>query len=163
MRMLGRYEDSLDWFDRALAVGPNHAFAIQGKAATLNALHRFDEAHNLWDNALDIEPTSQFAKDGKSYCEAQLKRRDPETSEESVSAESKTPTLDEQGRDLTALAEAGELPMVIGRQDEIRAVMKTLVRRLKANPLLLGEPGVGKTAVVEGVASASYRATNLLA
>jgi ATP-dependent Clp protease ATP-binding subunit ClpC len=153
MRMLGRYEESLDRFDKALSVGQNHAFAIQGKAATLNALQRFEEARELWDRALDIEPTSQFAKDGKSYCEAQLKRRDTESpAEETPVSESATPTLDEQGRDLTALAAAGSLPLVIGRENEIRAVMKTLVRRLKANPLLLGEPGVGKTAVVEGVA-----------
>jgi ATP-dependent Clp protease ATP-binding subunit ClpC len=152
MRMLGQYEESLEWFDRALAVNPNHAFAVQGKAATLNALQRFSDARTLWERALDIEPTSQFARDGMAYCDAQLKRHDSEDPEERPASESKTPTLDEQGRDLTALAHAGALPMVIGRNDEIRSVMKTLVRRLKANPLLLGEPGVGKTAVVEGVA-----------
>src|SRR5690606_2604389 len=75
---------------------------------------------------------------------------EPAVEEEPV--ESATPTLDEQGRDLTALAREGKLPKVIGRDKEIRQVMKTLVRRLKANPLLLGEPGVGKTAVVEGLA-----------
>ncbi|MCB9681507.1 MAG: tetratricopeptide repeat protein [Alphaproteobacteria bacterium] len=155
MRMLGRYEDCLGWFDKALAVGTNHAFAIQGKAAALNALQRFDDAVVYWNHALEIEPQSQFALDGKAYCEAQLRRIDAERGEDDEPAstsESSTPTLDEQGRDLTALARAGKLPKVIGRDREIRQVMKTLVRRLKANPLLLGEPGVGKTAVVEGLA-----------
>jgi ATP-dependent Clp protease ATP-binding subunit ClpC len=146
MRMLGEYEPSLIWFDRALAEGPRHAFAIQGKAAALNALHRFEEALPLWEAAIEIEPSSQFALDGRTICETNLKNSGEEAKQ------STTPTLDEQARDLTALAAAGKLSRVVGRQSEIRAVMKTLVRRLKANPLLLGDPGVGKTAVVEGVA-----------
>jgi ATP-dependent Clp protease ATP-binding subunit ClpC len=146
MRMLGDYEGSLAWFDRALAAGPRHAFAIQGKAAALNALTRWEQALPLWNLALEIDPQSPFAKEGKSQAEAHA----PKGSEKP--AESVTPTLDEQGRDLTALAAAGKLPLIVGRDTEVRAVMKTLVRRLKANPLLLGEPGVGKTAVVEGVA-----------
>ncbi len=154
MRMLGDYEGSLAWFDRALAVGPRHAFAIQGKAAALNALRRFKEAHPLWEKALEIDVRSQFALDGKAYCESQLKsaKLDEKEGAEEPETESTTPTLDEQGRDLTALARAGKLNRVIGRASEIRSVMKTLVRRQKANPLLLGDPGVGKTAVVEGVA-----------
>jgi ATP-dependent Clp protease ATP-binding subunit ClpC len=154
LRMLGRYQDGLEWFDKALAIGPNHAFAIQGKAAALNAVQRYAEALVWWNKALEIEPSSAFAQDGKNYCEAQLKRPDHHPPEEEAAPVAKggTPTIDEQGRDLTALAASGGLPPVIGREHEIRAVMKTLVRRLKANPLLLGEPGVGKTAVVEGVA-----------
>src|SRR5690606_23789847 len=128
-------------------VGPRHAFAVQGKAAALNALQRYQEALPLWEKALEIEPSSPFAREGKAACDAALRRPDEEEE-----AESTTPTLDEQGRDLTALARRGELPPIVGREKEIRAVTKTLVRRLKANPLLLGDPGVGKTAVVEGVA-----------
>ncbi len=56
------------------------------------------------------------------------------------------------GRDLTALAESGKLDPVIGRDDEIRRIMEILSRRTKNNPVLIGEPGVGKTAVVEGLA-----------
>jgi ATP-dependent Clp protease ATP-binding subunit ClpC len=151
MRMLGDYEASLAWFDKALAVGPKHAFAIQGKAAALNALRRFKDALPLWEKALEIDARSQFAIDGKTYCESQIKAQKDESGE-AEEAESATPTLDEQGRDLTALARQGKLTHVVGREQEIRAVMKTLVRRQKANPLLLGDPGVGKTAVVEGVA-----------
>jgi len=150
MRMLGDHEGSLAWFDQALAVGPNHAFAIQGKAAALNSLGRYKEALPLWKKALSLDPQSQFALDGRSFCEAQLESADEEEEEEEEV--SLTPTLDEQGRDLTSLAKEGKLGHIVGRKQEIRSVMKTLVRRQKANPLLLGDPGVGKTAVVEGVA-----------
>jgi len=63
-----------------------------------------------------------------------------------------TPTLDSFSRDLTALARDGKLDPVIGREPEIRRVIQILSRRTKNNPCLIGEPGVGKTAVVEGLA-----------
>ncbi len=65
---------------------------------------------------------------------------------------SKTPALDEFGRDLTELAQSGKLDPVIGREDEIERVVQILCRRTKNNPVLIGEPGVGKTAIVEGLA-----------
>jgi ATP-dependent Clp protease ATP-binding subunit ClpB len=61
-------------------------------------------------------------------------------------------SLDKYGRDLTALARSGKLDPVIGRDDEIRRVIQVLSRRTKNNPVLIGEPGVGKTAIVEGLA-----------
>jgi ATP-dependent Clp protease ATP-binding subunit ClpC len=64
---------------------------------------------------------------------------------------SKTPALDSFGRDLTKLAEEGELDPVIGRRNEIERLIQILCRRTKNNPVLLGEPGVGKTAIVEGL------------
>ena len=64
-----------------------------------------------------------------------------------------TSTLDQYSRDLTALAREGKLDPVIGRQDEITRVIQILSRRTKNNPCLIGEPGVGKTAVVEGLAA----------
>jgi ATP-dependent Clp protease ATP-binding subunit ClpC len=64
----------------------------------------------------------------------------------------KTPALDAFGRDLTALAREGKLDPVIGREDEIERILQVLCRRTKNNPILLGEPGVGKTAIVEGLA-----------
>lgn len=64
----------------------------------------------------------------------------------------KTPSLDSFGRDLTALAREGKLDPVIGRSKEIERVLQILVRRTKNNPVLLGEAGVGKTAIVEGLA-----------
>ena len=69
--------------------------------------------------------------------------QDPETTYES---------LDKYARDLTALAREGKLDPVIGRDEEIRRTMQVLVRRTKNNPVLIGEPGVGKTAIVEGIA-----------
>lgn len=65
---------------------------------------------------------------------------------------SQTPTLDQYSRDLTALAEEGRLDPVIGRESEIQRVIQIGSRRTKNNPCLVGEPGVGKTAVVEGIA-----------
>lgn len=65
---------------------------------------------------------------------------------------SKTPTLDNFGRDLTALAKDGKLDPVIGREKEIERVSQILSRRKKNNPLLIGEPGVGKSAIAEGLA-----------
>jgi len=70
----------------------------------------------------------------------------------SSSGKSKTPALDAFGRDLTESARRGELDPVIGRADEIERVVQVLSRRTKNNPVLLGEPGVGKTAIVEGLA-----------
>ncbi|MCL2762888.1 MAG: ATP-dependent Clp protease ATP-binding subunit [Treponema sp.] len=63
-----------------------------------------------------------------------------------------TPTLDNFSRDLTALARAGKLDPVIGRQNEMNRIVRILARRTKNNPILTGEPGVGKTAIVEGLA-----------
>jgi ATP-dependent Clp protease ATP-binding subunit ClpC len=71
---------------------------------------------------------------------------------EKSSKKSKTPALDAFGRDLTELAREGKLDPVIGRKDEIERVTMILSRRTKNNPVLLGEPGVGKTAIVEGLA-----------
>src|SRR3989454_2652616 len=70
----------------------------------------------------------------------------------SKGTKSKTPALDSFGRDLTDLARQGKLDPVIGRQNEIERVIQVLSRRTKNNPVLLGEAGVGKTAIVEGLA-----------
>ncbi|MCA8960711.1 MAG: ATP-dependent Clp protease ATP-binding subunit [Planctomycetes bacterium] len=70
----------------------------------------------------------------------------------SAKGRSKTPALDSFGRDLTEMAREGKLDPVIGREEEIERVMQVLSRRTKNNPVLLGEPGVGKSAIVEGLA-----------
>ena len=67
-------------------------------------------------------------------------------------SKSKTPTLDEFGKNLTELARQGKIDPVIGREDEIKRVIQILSRRSKNNPCLIGEPGVGKTAIAEGLA-----------
>jgi ATP-dependent Clp protease ATP-binding subunit ClpC len=74
------------------------------------------------------------------------------TAGEKKKSDVKTPLLDQLATDLTALAEQGKLDPVIGRQKEIERVIQILARRTKNNPALVGEPGVGKTAIVEGLA-----------
>ena len=70
---------------------------------------------------------------------------------------SKTPALDHFSRDITHLAEKGDLDPVIGREEEIERVAQILTRRKKNNPVLIGEPGVGKTAIIEGLAQRIIR------
>jgi ATP-dependent Clp protease ATP-binding subunit ClpC len=74
------------------------------------------------------------------------------TNKNKAKGKSSTPTLDQYSRDLTAYAREGKLDPVIGREDEIQRVVQILSRRTKNNPCLVGEPGVGKTAVAEGLA-----------
>jgi len=76
----------------------------------------------------------------------------PPSGEQAAARKSKTPALDSFGRDLTELARQGKLDPVIGREREIERTMQILCRRTKNNPVLLGEAGVGKTAIVEGFA-----------
>ena len=71
--------------------------------------------------------------------------------------EGKYQALERYGRDLTEVARKGKLDPVIGRDDEIRRVIQVLARRTKNNPVLIGEPGVGKTAIVEGLAQRIVR------
>ena len=75
----------------------------------------------------------------------------------SPNPESTYQALERYGRDLTALARQGKLDPVIGRDEEIRRVIQVLLRRTKNNPVLIGEPGVGKTAIVEGLAQRIVR------
>jgi ATP-dependent Clp protease ATP-binding subunit ClpC len=84
---------------------------------------------------------------------AGVESEEPQQQEKSQQkGKSKTPALDSFGRDLTELAREGQLDPVIGRKDEIERVIQILCRRQKNNPVLLGEAGVGKTAIVEGLA-----------
>ncbi len=82
-------------------------------------------------------------EDGGEQYSAQRKPADPK---------SKTPVLDNFGRDLTKMAEAGKLDPIVGREKEIERVSQILSRRKKNNPILIGEPGVGKSAIAEGLA-----------
>ena len=74
------------------------------------------------------------------------------SSQQKGNKKSKTPVLDNFGRDLTKLAEGNKLDPVVGREKEIERVSQILSRRKKNNPLLIGEPGVGKSAIAEGLA-----------
>ncbi|MEE1330033.1 MAG: Clp protease N-terminal domain-containing protein, partial [Acutalibacteraceae bacterium] len=77
---------------------------------------------------------------------------EPKTFSSAGKSDSKIPTLSKYGRDLTEEAKKGKLDPVIGREKEIERIIQILCRRTKNNPCLIGEPGVGKTAVVEGLA-----------
>jgi ATP-dependent Clp protease ATP-binding subunit ClpC len=81
-----------------------------------------------------------------------MERSSSSSSSSSSQRQSKTPYLDALGTDLTEMAEAGRLDPVVGRANEIERVIQILSRRNKNNPALIGEPGVGKTAIVEGLA-----------
>jgi ATP-dependent Clp protease ATP-binding subunit ClpB len=112
-----------------------------------------DEAKRLEDDyvstehlllALDVVPREQLlAKIAEVRGGQRVTSQDPEGSYQA---------LEKFGRDLTALAESGKLDPVIGRDEEIRRVIQVLSRRTKNNPVLIGDPGVGKTAIVEGLA-----------
>ncbi|MEZ5065185.1 MAG: ATP-dependent Clp protease ATP-binding subunit [bacterium] len=96
----------------------------------------------------------ELGADRKRVREETLKLLGGSTQGSAKAAEKKseTPALDQFGRDLTQLAIEGKLDPVIGREEEIERVIQVLCRRKKNNPVLIGEPGVGKTALVEGLA-----------
>lgn len=85
-------------------------------------------------------------KRGSSY------QQKSSSAKQTAGSKSKTPVLDNFGRDITKLAETGSLDPIVGRENEIERVSQILSRRKKNNPILIGEPGVGKTAIVEGLA-----------
>ncbi|MFN5310928.1 MAG: ATP-dependent Clp protease ATP-binding subunit [Flavobacteriales bacterium] len=94
------------------------------------------------------QPRAEFPSSGQeeneeNFGQAQRKSADPK---------SKTPVLDNFGRDLTKMAELGRLDPIVGREKEIERVSQILSRRKKNNPILIGEPGVGKSAIAEGLA-----------
>ena len=95
---------------------------------------------------------AQSAGQASPICSAPLSSAGEPTPSTSDTASSTTPLLDRLGRDLTALARQGLLAPVVGREEETAWVIETLLRDTKRNPVLLGPPGVGKTAIVEGLA-----------
>ncbi|MDR1180348.1 MAG: ATP-dependent Clp protease ATP-binding subunit [Spirochaetales bacterium] len=103
----------------------------------------------LRDIVMELSGNS-FQQGRTSVFEGALPRR--KTSGTGSSGMRKTPTLDEFSRDLTQMAAEHKLDPVVGREKEIRRVTQILARRTKNNPVLIGEPGVGKTAIVEGLA-----------
>lgn len=98
-------------------------------------------------------PTSEsFPEDEDTSADASKGSAFGNTGGTKTAKKSKTPVLDNFGRDLTAQAEEGKLDPVVGREEEIQRVSQILSRRKKNNPLLIGEPGVGKSAIAEGLA-----------
>ena len=103
-------------------------------------------------NYMELPSASSFPEEKDEENESSKENPFVPTSESRVNVKSKTPVLDNFGRDVTALAEKNKLDPVVGREKEIERVSQILSRRKKNNPLLIGEPGVGKSAIAEGLA-----------
>jgi len=120
-------------------------------------LNQFDVDYDLFRNEVGImksnEPRAEFSDEGDDDFDEEKKYQQKGGRQGAAStAKSKTPVLDNFGRDITRLAETGALDPIVGREKEIERVSQILSRRKKNNPILIGEPGVGKTAIVEGLA-----------
>jgi len=105
------------------------------------------------EDFMDSPKAESFSDEGEDAAEQSSKDNPFSQSTAKGAKKSKTPVLDNFGRDLTAMAEEGKLDPVVGREKEIQRVSQILSRRKKNNPLLIGEPGVGKSAIAEGLAN----------
>ena len=120
-------------------------------------INQFDVDYDLFKTELGFIssdlPRMEF-NDDDEFDDDNKKYGAPKPSKPGASnlPKTKTPVLDNFGRDITKLAEAGTLDPIVGRETEIERVSQILSRRKKNNPILIGEPGVGKTAIVEGLA-----------
>ena len=106
---------------------------------------------NIEEDFFDKTPRAESFSDDSNQ-DDNMKEGNFNTPTSKSNKKSKTPVLDNFGRDLTELAEEGKLDPVVGREKEIERVSQILSRRKKNNPLLIGEPGVGKSAIAEGLA-----------
>jgi len=127
-------------------------------------LNQFDVDYDLFRNELGMvgsspsapsSPSSEYQEEGEDDFDDEKGRGgfgSGSKSKTTAPSKSKTPVLDNFGRDITKLAEQDALDPIVGREAEIERVSQILSRRKKNNPILIGEPGVGKTAIVEGLA-----------
>ncbi len=120
-------------------------------------LNQYDVDYDLFKTELGVvrsnEPRSEYTEENDDDFEDERKQGYSSQQKKAAgNAKSKTPVLDNFGRDITKLAETGALDPIVGREKEIERVSQILSRRKKNNPILIGEPGVGKTAIVEGLA-----------
>jgi ATP-dependent Clp protease ATP-binding subunit ClpC len=122
-------------------------------------LGQFDIDYDLFRTELGMvgssSPQNEFPEDNDDDFDEDKRGggfSQPKVAKPGAGAKSKTPVLDNFGRDITKLAEVGNLDPIVGREAEIERVSQILSRRKKNNPILIGEPGVGKTAIVEGLA-----------
>ncbi len=131
-------------------------------AVVTEILSRFDVSYESFKQELDFlqqEVKGELPNDPgeEEEFEETEKSRSSSAAKKSGAAKSRTPVLDNFGRDITKMAEEGTLDPIVGRENEIERVSQILSRRKKNNPILIGEPGVGKTAVVEGLALRIYQ------
>ncbi len=122
-------------------------------------LNQFDVDYDMFKNELGFvtsnPPKAEFSDENDDEFDEERKQYGQQKSQRggaASQAKTKTPVLDNFGRDITRLAENGSLDPIVGREVEIERVSQILSRRKKNNPILIGEPGVGKTAIVEGLA-----------
>ncbi|HMK02759.1 MAG TPA: ATP-dependent Clp protease ATP-binding subunit [Ferruginibacter sp.] len=122
-------------------------------------LNQFDVDYDVFKNELGFvtsnPPSAEFSDEGEDDFDEERKQYGQQKTPRGGTAnqpKTKTPVLDNFGRDITRLAENGSLDPIVGRENEIERVSQILSRRKKNNPILIGEPGVGKTAIVEGLA-----------
>ena len=127
-------------------------------------LNQFDVDYDLFRNELGMvgsapsapsSPSAEYQEEGEDDFDDEKGRGSfgaGSKSKPNATSKSKTPVLDNFGRDITKLAEQDALDPIVGREAEIERVSQILSRRKKNNPILIGEPGVGKTAIVEGLA-----------
>jgi len=127
---------------------------------TTKLLHKFEIDYNevksvfsqlFMENGITESPKAEDTSRDDEF-EEQKQNPFEGTKPSKTSAKSKTPVLDNFGRDLTRLGEEGKLDPVVGRKKEIERISQILSRRKKNNPILIGEPGVGKSAIAEGLA-----------
>ena len=140
--VLDRAREMADRFDRE-RIGTEHlllAIIKEGDCAASRLLNTMGAN----PQKLFVDILAAMGEDPAQYREEIQRGRNEEAT--------LTPTLDQYSRDLTAMARAGRLDPVIGREKETERVIQILCRRGKNNPCLIGEPGVGKTAIVEGIA-----------
>ncbi len=119
-------------------------------------LSQFDVDYDIFRNELGMvrssDTRSEYTEDDDDFDEDKKSFSGQQRTKQQSNPKSKTPVLDNFGRDITKLAESGTLDPIVGREKEIERVSQILSRRKKNNPILIGEPGVGKTAIVEGLA-----------
>ncbi|MEO6070926.1 MAG: ATP-dependent Clp protease ATP-binding subunit [Chitinophagaceae bacterium] len=118
-------------------------------------LNQFDVDYDLFRQELGMVKSNDVRAEYQEENDEDFddeKKFAQQKSRQGTGAKSKTPVLDNFGRDITKLAESGTLDPIVGREAEIERVSQILSRRKKNNPILMGEPGVGKTAIVEGLA-----------
>ncbi len=123
-------------------------------------LNQFDVDYDIFKNELGFvtsnPPQAEYNEENEDEFDEERKQYSQQQRGQRASAanqpKTKTPVLDNFGRDITRLAESGSLDPIVGREAEIERVSQILSRRKKNNPILIGEPGVGKTAIVEGLA-----------
>ena len=143
---LNKMEISCDMFRTVVQTAFNRKNQNEGGFAST-----FTSPFARWDSRTN-ETKAQFRSSSIRQERDSASFRWPENRVKPASYPVLTPSLDEFSRDLTALAKAGKLDPVVGRKSEIQRALRILTRRSKNNPVLVGEPGVGKTAIVEGLA-----------